>query len=250
MAFDIRNMYIDRGRSNCAQGNLTLSIHTYTHTSDTLSTIAGAGYFTNYLGASAEDVKIGDLLFIQGSDDTRSYQLTGVAPVTIVEQTLSDNPYNQSLNTTSDVLFNSLTTTTTTTVGTNLIVTGNIINNTVTTFETTTWGGCFATPIAGSDNIVIQKIGRIVTINIPAAFGTATTPGLISLQESIPINLRPINDIYAVAEVQDNGTFKHGTCIIGEVNGNIIFNNGVSGTNFTGSGDTGFQPFTISYITP
>lgn len=105
MAFTLGGLYIDKGGVNNAVPSSVFSHHRYQNIYDNLSVISTTGYFPDYLGVGSESVKIGDLIDIRASNDYRTYKITSVSPITLVEEVMGDNPFNQSLNTTNNVGF-------------------------------------------------------------------------------------------------------------------------------------------------
>lgn len=143
MAFTKLGLYIDRGRLNTVTNQTgVFARHRYQNNVDTLATIAAASYFPDYLDQDDVAVQIGDLLDVKGSDDYRTYKITAVSPLTVVEEVLGDNPFNQSLNTGDNVQFVDITaqdiTCATLSASGNISGAINSTNGTITTLASTT----------------------------------------------------------------------------------------------------------------
>lgn len=97
MAFDRTHLQINRGVTTAnAQGNgITIAVHTYKSATDAIATIEGANYFPpNFtppvtpaanisVQPDNDEIFVGDLLFVDATDDTGLYRLATVNPVTL-----------------------------------------------------------------------------------------------------------------------------------------------------------------------
>lgn len=170
MTFNKFGMKFDRGRSNNSTQETALAHHRYTNTSDTLDTIAAAGYFPDYCNGRTDEVKIGDLVTIHGSNDYRSYKFTSVAPVVIVEEVLGDNPFDQSLNTGDSVTF------------ANVTVTNTFATNVLS----------FVTATGSTLNLITLNVTDIVVtqgITLPSPGGTPATFDYYGFTDNVPLTL-------------------------------------------------------------
>lgn len=96
-------------------------------------------------------------------------------------------------------------------------------------------------------NIKIQMVGNRITLTLPRVMSTANTSGYIQFITQLPAEVRPTQDHYSSIHVTDNSVVKHGTLII-KTNGDILIYAGLNSGVFTGSGDTGFESTSVTYM--
>jgi hypothetical protein len=91
------------------------------------------------------------------------------------------------------------------------------------------------------------RIGKLCNMVIPTIAATSNTSSVISLVGTLSSRFRPSEDLYFIISIEDNNVFKSGIFWLKQ-DGDIevrLDNNG----NFAGSGSSGFQSLSISYIT-
>ncbi len=116
---------------------------------------------------------------------------------------------------------------------------------------TATWTGS-ASNFASNQTITVtyQKIGRMVTLNIPtktATAGAGTITDLVS--DAMPSALRPLTTIDIPAYVMDNGAFLNAPGVMEITTGGLIdFNKTALGAGFTAGTTVGWKSITITYI--
>lgn len=101
MAFIRANLLINRGTFNSSSNINNIVIQTYNHDADTLATISGANYFPAFLGADASEVRVGDQLTVKGSDDTQTFEVVTLNPITLTSTVPSnsvDGPATSTVN--------------------------------------------------------------------------------------------------------------------------------------------------------
>jgi hypothetical protein len=108
MAFSKGGLTLGRGVYNSSATFTGMAQHFY-RSDDSLAEISANGYFPDNFSATAGDIKVDDILILQGNGNDRAYKVTSLSPATIVETVISDNPFNQSLNTADNVTFASTT---------------------------------------------------------------------------------------------------------------------------------------------
>ncbi len=99
--------------------------------------------------------------------------------------------------------------------------------------------------------LTFTRIGRIVTLIIPAVSSTSNTASTITFSTAIPTQYRPANAIYVPFAVIDNGVNKNGSLQISSASviqiANVALATGNTFSAFTGSGSSGFQAQGVSY---
>lgn len=115
------------------------------------------------------------------------------------------NGNTQETNTTSDVTFDSVTTTTDVTVGGELSVTG-----TAWTSYTPTWTSSGTSPSLGNGSITgkYKKIGKTVFVKVRLQFGSTTTGGTGNWRISLPFTAAD-NNVIIPTTYLDNGVNWH-----------------------------------------
>lgn len=213
MAFEGLNLLIARGKINSQATETTIIMHTYTSAIDTIATIVTAGFFPAFLGSNAENVKLNDQITINGTDDTKVFQLTALNPIALVESF------------------------------------GGLTEQILT--HTTTWGGAFSTPIAAPD-LTFRKVGTVVTADFPNISGTADTGALITATTNLPAALQPTavtgDKTYAFF-VEDSAAAFIGSLTIAASTGAITIAKDKPLNPFSGSGTTGSFGTTVTWIT-
>jgi hypothetical protein len=109
-----------------------------------------------------------------------------------------------------------------------------------------TFSGLTASPVAVA--IQYARSDNLISLTFPSTLFTATASSTLVSTTNLPLNLRPVfNDVYFVVSIRDDGYSMNGNCRI-TTGGTIIFSTGPNGVvPFTGAGNSGFFPFSVSY---
>jgi hypothetical protein len=99
---------------------------------------------------------------------------------------------------------------------------------------------------ATGKTIKITRNGRLVTALIPSTFATATTASTISLSSLLPTTFRPANNTVFTVRVRNNGTAASSLVIV-QTNGDLVFYANIGGSNFAGTGSTGFDETALTW---
>lgn len=187
MAFEAFGLIVGRGDIFNIASDFSSAINIYKSPYDVLSEIIYPGYFPPYLGENKKTVLAGDILFIQDKNlVTKPCYITSVDPITLA----AINPFDQSLNTTDSVNFNSLTATNTITIGGNIA--GTVFFPAI--HVSMTFNGCFFPPGAVVDvtlmKFTILGFKSFVSISVPPLFNT-TTFGFAFTSTAVPIGYIP-----------------------------------------------------------
>lgn len=274
MAFQKENVIYGRGRTNNYGTPSGLIIHTYASSIDLQAVISSASYFDDFLGETAEDVKIGDLIIARDSaNSVKTYRIDTLSPMAVTSISTDANPFNQDLNTTDAVIFTTVDTgqganelyamnqnvkTTdsptfgkvTTTTGIALPTSGGTptdliyyeeYSNTTFTFGASPW----ASPI---DVILrITRTNETVVMRLALASAAATTSDFISSTDTIPTQFRPLADSWTALIVTNNGVFETGRAKI-TTGGIIQIFSGQNDGNFDTPSTAGWSTSTITYF--
>lgn len=109
MSFNKLGLKIERGGVYDTATVDQFAGHSYKSTVDDFAAMTAANYFPDFLGEDADTVLIGDTLTLQDSTlNTQRYAITAVSPVTLTLDP-TENPFDQTLNTTDNVVFNNMT---------------------------------------------------------------------------------------------------------------------------------------------
>lgn len=217
MAFTASTLTCMRGGAGSAPSVLNKTSHTYFSSTDTVATIFGGGYFPVDFGLAAGLIRIGDLIDIIGTDTVAPGRITAVSPVAITQ-------------------FSSITTTVTT--------------------QSNTYDGVWAAPIATTFTYLLKDYGSFKEVSVicPEASANATTSAIISagtallyLPATTPVGFTTYaagipaadNNAYTAAGVY---VFSSGALEIHKTPGNVF-------SGLSGSGQTGFGAFTLTYRT-
>lgn len=211
MAFETFNLLIARGRINTIASETNFITHTYTSDIDTIATITTSGYFPALLGSNAENVKVGDQISLQGSDDNEVFQLTTLNPIAMI-------PAFEGQTETSLTLAN-------------------------------TWSGVFSSPVATT--FTFKKLGSLVVAHFLDVDSVGDTVQTMNSTVAIPVAFRPssLGEHSTPIIVKDAGPFKNGTMTVINTTGFITVYPTFPGTTFVGSGTTGFIDFYTSWFT-
>lgn len=96
-------------------------------------------------------------------------------------------------------------------------------------------------------DIKIQKVGNRITLTFPRLIATANTAAYIEFLILLPSEVRPAEDHYSSIHVTDNSVIKQGTIIV-KTTGVVLIYAGLNAGVFTGSGDTGFESTSVTYV--
>lgn len=115
--------------------------------------------------------------------------------------------------------------------------------------QANTVSGIWAAPQAVT--IEYTLIGRVVTLSINTALAVANTASVIAIDTMIPARFRPSEAIRTFVGTVDNGseTASPGACWIQSGSGSMTIYASTALGNFSGVGNSGFIPFSISYNT-
>lgn len=272
MAFQKENVIYGRGKANNFGTPAGLIQHTYASANDTQATIAGASYFDDFLGATSEDVKVGDLIIVRDSVNTfKNYRVDTLSPMAVTSVVVDANPFDQSLNTTDAVTFATVDTgqganelfgmdqtvksisqvtfdKVTTTDGIVLPTTGGtpstLSDYEVGTFTLNLTGGFVGTV---NQSVDFVRIGNTVTLRFDFLSIPQTAPGVVVSGPDVPVRLRTSMGIQQMGRVViDNTTplsAKTGLGIDGVIT--IIR---LDDANFTGAGNLNLQEGCLTYI--
>lgn len=246
MAFEKLNVIIGRGRANNFSNSHGLTQHTYASGKDDNASISVAGYFPDYLGYSAEDVKVGDLLVVRDSASSfASYRIDTGSPLALTDVTTGGNTFDQDLNTTDPATFTTITATT----GLLLPTVGGtpaLLDYYESGSMAVTWTGAFTTPQPG--NVGFSRIGKTVTLFFGTENAAQDSAGSVFLASgTIPSELQPtINVVCPVAGVSDNGTFVNAAVEITSTGQVLLTVN--RGLPFSGVGNLLWTDFSATYI--
>src|ERR1041385_8542998 len=170
-------LQLNRGLYNSQQqsGELKSCVHTYKSSDDTIGTITTNGYFPVNFDSDIDDVKIGDLLWVVGSDNFVISKITALDPV-VINVTPFNTVFPSGLTTSSIDFLNG----------------GGFIDFFAATNLPVSWSGPWASPINLSSGIrgyVVNDLCTLVFIQIP--FTTATSSSIITLADPLPENFNP-----------------------------------------------------------
>ena len=110
MPFNSQNLYLDRATMNSTTPQVGVAFHKYKSDTDSLATIAAAGYFNSVYQVEPNNpnapiqLQVGDAILLQGTDATAAYIFTSVTPVALVAP-LNYNNYALTPNQLPGLLF-------------------------------------------------------------------------------------------------------------------------------------------------
>ena len=229
-------LQLNRGLYNSQQqaGNLTSCVHTYKSTTDMVAAIMAPGYFPDNFNSDINDVEIGDLLWIVGSDSFSVTEITALSPVTVI------------INPTSNVFPGGLTTSS---INFTVASGGGFIDYFAVAGLGATWTGPWASPISLSDAIRTYLINDLCTLEfVQIPFISGVTPSIITLQDPLPEDFNPDSDKTFGPYLMVNNDIR----VLGTVH---ITSSGVvtissdlsdSGT-FNGPGSCGFYTISVTF---
>ena len=96
-------------------------------------------------------------------------------------------------------------------------------------------------------DIRIQLVGNRITLTFPRVMATANSSGYIQFETVLPTEVLPTEDHYSSIHVTDNAVIKHGTLIV-KTTGALLIYAGLNSGVFTGSGNTGFESTSVTYV--
>jgi len=114
-----------------------------------------------------------------------------------------------------------------------------------TSTHNTTWSGIWAAAQTG--NVIYTKIGKLVTLQIPAFSAVSNAASVITADTVLPSGLRPTTEMHFVVHVNDNATGAHGVFKVNDLGQMVFYASDVQG-NFAGAGSSGVFQTTVSYI--
>lgn len=272
MAYQKENLTVARGSMNNYATPSGLITHTYFSDVDLQAAIAAASYFPDFLGESAEEINVDDLILARDSAKTfKSYRIDTLSPLAVTEVTVDANPFNQDLNTTDAVTFATVDTgqganelfgmdqtvqstsqvtfdKVTTTTGVQFPTAGGtpaILNfYEVGSFVLNLTGG-FAGTVPQTVNFV--RLGNIVTLRFDFVTIPQTGAAVVSSGTDVPAHLRTSMAIDMSGRmVIDNVTTMTTEASL-SIAGNINLSK-ADGTAFGGVGNLNLQEGCLTYI--
>lgn len=213
MSFDPTKLFLAAGRFNSTSYGAAPAIHTYNgiEEGDDIETIATPGYFPDFFGADADEIRADDILIVLAADIRIITLVVSVDPVILT--TFTDFPTN--------------------------LVTQDL------TSQAQEYLGIWASSIPIIIDIAQQ--GNECLVTFPSAFDTSTGGPSISLFAAIfPAN-RPLYDFVTPFEIMNNGVSEMGHIEIKTDGTMKIFR--LDAAAFSVGGNAGFPTQPVKYRT-
>ncbi len=120
-----------------------------------------------------------------------------------------------------------------------------------------TAAGPWATPINTNYHIIYQGVpgvggtDMLVTVQFDSAGASASVATFITIEPNIPADFRPTDySIDQIAFCYENGAFLTGASIASISNVGAIFIQAPGAAGFSGVGQTGYDPWSVTYYVP
>jgi hypothetical protein len=232
--YNLNGLQINRGTYNSQQisGNLTSCNHSYKSETDTVVEILMSGYFPVDFNVDTDDIKVGDLLWVVGTDGFSITKITSLNPVTLM------------INPASNVFPSGITTS-----SIDFINGGGFIDFFAATNLPVSWSGPWTSPINLSSGIrgyVVNDLCTLVFIQIP--FITATSSSIITLADPLPEDFNPDSDkSFGPYLMVSNSIRVAGTIHITSAGVVTISSNLDDSGVFTGPGAAGFYTISVTF---
>lgn len=255
MSFDSRNVILGRGDFNNYGTSTGMVFHTYADANDLQAAIIAPGFLADFLGATAENVKIGDVLSIRDSASViLNYRLDTVSPITLTSIDTGGDPFDQELNTTDSPTFATVTATTGVIIppgGAGLLLptggeTADLLNYYA---EYNDQNFQFAASPWASQGVIILRADRTnekCTVRLNGLSANATSSDFINSLSTLPTWLRPSEDSWTTLQIINNTSTEIGKAKVSTTGEIQIFSDLPSG-DFTTPGLAGWSTSTITY---
>lgn len=225
---------LNRGIFNSQQhgGSTTSSIHSYKSPTDTISTILAPGYFPNNFDNDIVDIKVGDLIWLIGTDNFVISKITSLTPASIIVSPMT-NVFPDGITTSSIDFING----------------GGFIDFFAVLNLGVNWSGPFASPVGlnpGVQGYVVNNLCTLVFTQLPFTNGVSSS--VIMMSPSLPVNFHPTSTkSFGPFLVVSNSTRFSGTMQITSSGIVTISADLTDSGAFTGPGACGFYTIPVTF---